>query len=140
MVASGRYSDATPLGIDTLGTATAQFLDGTWREFCTVLNHAPALLDQCRPTASPWPEDSEALPQLADALTDAQTVGEDLACGTPLTRPERNARTWPAIETWLTHSESFLRQARAAAPHPRPALTVSAPPRALPPGRPAPRR
>ncbi|KPC62657.1 hypothetical protein [Streptomyces chattanoogensis] len=140
MVASGRYSDATPLGIDALGAATEQFLDSAWREFRTVLDHAPALLDRCRPTATPWPGDTDALAQLADALRDAETVREEMACGTPLTRPERNTRTWPAIDIWLTHGESFLRQARAAAPQQRPAFAVLAPPPALPPGRPSPRR
>ncbi|MBT2509205.1 hypothetical protein J7I98_25640 [Streptomyces sp. ISL-98] len=140
MVASGRYSDASPLGIDALGAATEQFLDSIWREFRTVLDHAPALLDRCRPAATPWPEDTGALARLAGALGDAETVREGLACGTPLSRPERNTRTWPAVETWLAHGEPFLRQARAATPHQRPALGVSAPPRALPPGRPAPRR
>lgn len=140
MVASGRDSDATPLSFDALGTATAQFLDTTWHEFLTVTDHAPALLDRCRPAATPWPEDAEALAQLADTLSNAETVREDLALGTPLTPTERNARTWPAIETWLTCGEAFLRQARAASPRPRPVLTASAPPLALPPARPAPRR
>ncbi|MFH8751914.1 hypothetical protein ACH4GK_33640 [Streptomyces rimosus] len=140
MVASGRYSDATPLSFDALGTATAQFLGTAWGEFLTVADHAPALLARCRPTVTPWPEDAEALAQLASALTDAEAVREDLACGTPLAPAERNARTWPAVETWLTYGESFLRQARAAIPPPRPALTASAPPRALPTAWPAPRR
>ncbi|MCC2275568.1 hypothetical protein LKL35_09055 [Streptomyces sp. ET3-23] len=140
MAASNRYSDATPLGIDALGAATAQFLDSAWRDFLTVVDHAPALLDRCRPTATPWPGDTEALAQLADALGDAEAVREELAFGSPLARQERTARTWPAITTWLTHSEPFLRQARAATPHPRSALAVAAPPRALPPGRPAPHR
>ncbi|MGJ5751609.1 hypothetical protein FB563_4046 [Streptomyces puniciscabiei] len=140
MVASGRYSDATPLDIDALGATTAQFLDSAWRDFLTVVDHAPALLDRCRPTATPWPEDTEALTQLADALGKAEAVREELAFGSPLARPERNLRTWPAITTWLTHSEPFLRQARAATPHARSALAVSAPARALPPGWPAPHR
>ncbi|MFE0087667.1 hypothetical protein [Streptomyces sp. NPDC058991] len=140
MVASGRYSDATPLAIDALGAATEQFFDDAWREFQTILDHVPALLDRCRPTATPWPQDTDALAQLAAALGDAENVREELIGGTPLSLPERNTRTWPAIEAWLTHGEPFLRQARAAAPHQRPALVVSAPPRALPPGRPAPRR
>ncbi len=105
-----------------------------------MVDHTPALLDRCRPTATPWHEDTEAVAQLADALEEAEAVREELAFGTPLARPERNLRTWPAITTWLTHSELFLRQARAATPHPRSALAVSAPPRTLPPGRPAPRR
>ncbi|OKI09413.1 hypothetical protein A6A06_01520 [Streptomyces sp. CB02923] len=140
MVASGRYSDATPLSFDALGTATAQFLDTTWREFLTVVDHAPAVLARCLPTATPWPEDAETLAQLTHALTDAEPVHEDLARGTSLTSAERNARMWPAVETWLACGESFLRQARAATPHPRPVLTATATPRALPSARPAPRR
>ncbi|MEV5506568.1 hypothetical protein [Streptomyces orinoci] len=125
MVASTRYSDATPLDIDALGDATAQFLDSAWRDFLTVLDHAPALLDRCHPTATPWPQDTQALTQLAGALSDAEAVREELAFGTPLARTERNLRTWPAITTWLTHSEPFLRQAQAATPRPpaRPART-----------------
>ncbi|MFE3645897.1 hypothetical protein ACFXOM_33820 [Streptomyces sp. NPDC059169] len=140
MVASGRYSDATPLAIDALGAATDQFLDDAWREFLTVLVHAPALLDRRGPTDTHRPEDTDALARLAGALGDAETVREELIAGTPLSRPERNTRTWSAIEAWITHGEPFLRQARAAVPHQRPALAVSAPPRPLPPGRPAPCR
>ncbi|MFF8447698.1 hypothetical protein ACF06Q_08355 [Streptomyces leeuwenhoekii] len=140
MVASGRHSATGPLAFDALGAATVQFLDSVWGEFQTVLDHAPALLDRCRPATSPWPEDADSLARLADALSDAETVREDLGCGTVLTRLERNSRTWPAVETWLTHSEPFLRQARAAMPPQHPAPAVSTPLRALPPGRSVPRR
>ncbi|MEU6964270.1 hypothetical protein [Streptomyces chrestomyceticus] len=140
MVASGRDSDATPLSFDALGTATAQFLDTTWREFLTVTNHAPALMDRCRPTATLWSGDAEALAQLTVALTNAETVRENLARGARLTPAERNALTWPAVETWLTYGEVFLRQARAASPQPRPAIAATAPPRVLPSARPAPHR
>ncbi|MCC2276222.1 hypothetical protein LKL35_12465 [Streptomyces sp. ET3-23] len=104
------------------------------------MDHAPTVLERCRPAATPWPEDTDALARLADALGDAEVVREELACGAPLTRRERTERTWPAIATWLTHAEPFARQARAATPRPRAALDVAAPPRALPPSRPAPRR
>ncbi|MEU7205606.1 hypothetical protein [Streptomyces sp. NPDC045470] len=140
MVASGRDSDATPLTFDALGTATAQFLDTTWREFLTVTDHAPALMDRCRPTATLWSGDAEALAQLTVALTNAETVRENLARGARLTPAERNALTWPAVETWLTYGEVFLRQARAASPQPRPAIAATAPPRVLPSARPAPHR
>jgi hypothetical protein len=140
MVASGRYSDATPLDIDGLGVATEEFLDHAWRGFLTVLDHAPVLLDRCRPADTPWPEDAEALDRLADAIIGAEGVREELIAGAPLTRQERNTRMWPAIETWLTNSGAFLRQAHSSAPHQRPALAVSAPPRALAPARPTPRR
>jgi hypothetical protein len=113
-VASGRYSDATPLAIDTLGTATEEFLNNAWREFHTVLDHAPALLDRCRPTATPWPEDTDPLAQLADALGDAQTVREELTCGTPLTRPERATRGHgrPSKSGSTTANRSFARPER----------------------------
>ncbi|MGW7008981.1 hypothetical protein ACWGCW_41065, partial [Streptomyces sp. NPDC054933] len=140
MVASGRYSDATPMDAAALSAATEHFLESSWQTFATVLDHAPALLDRCHPTATPWPEDTDALARLADALGDAETLREELACGTPISRPERAARTWPAIATWLAHGEQFARQARAATPQPRSAPAVAAPSRALPPGRPAPRR
>ncbi|MFC8857731.1 hypothetical protein ACUJ8K_12135 [Streptomyces sp. ESS7.8] len=50
---------------------------------------------------------------------------------------ERRARAWPAIETWLTDGDAFLRQARVGAPHRRPALPVAAPSRPLAAARPA---
>ncbi|MFI0711330.1 hypothetical protein ACH4SK_11850 [Streptomyces inhibens] len=140
MVASGRYSDATPLGFDVLGTSTEEFLDNSWRDFLTVLDHAPALLDRCRPATTPWPEDATALARLAGALADAEAVHEELAAGVPFTRGERNTRTWPPIETWLIHGEVFLRQARTCAPRVRNGLTAPALPRALPSAAPAPRR
>ncbi|MFE5162958.1 hypothetical protein ACFRNT_31525 [Streptomyces sp. NPDC056697] len=140
MVASGPYGDTTPLGIDALGTASARLLDNAWGDFLTVMDHAPALLKRCRPAATQWPGDTDALAQLAAAMSDAETVREELARGTLLTRTERITRTWPAIETWLAHGERFLRQARAANPRERSAPARSVTPRTLPPGRPAPRR
>ncbi|MFD9817484.1 hypothetical protein [Streptomyces violascens] len=130
MVASGRYSDATPLSTDALGAAAEEFLDHSWRDFLTVVDHAPALLDRCRPASSPWPQDADTLSRLAGALSEAAAVREELAHG-GLPRQERNARAWPAIETWLTEGETFLRQVRVSAPHRRPALAVPAPPRPL---------
>ncbi|GHH29531.1 hypothetical protein [Streptomyces rubradiris] len=109
------------------------FLDRAWREFLTVVDHAPVLLDRCRPAASAWPQDAEALDQLAAALLAAEQVRDDLTRGVPLSRADHHQRTWPVIATWLTHSDSFLRQARAAAPSPPPAPALPAPPpRALP--------
>ncbi|GGL34451.1 hypothetical protein GCM10010095_19670 [Streptomyces anthocyanicus] len=49
--------------------------------------------------------------------------------GSPVPAQERRARAWPAIETWLTDGDAFLRQARLSAPHRRPALPVTAPAR-----------
>ncbi|MER0445786.1 hypothetical protein ABR738_14650 [Streptomyces sp. Edi4] len=139
MVASGRYSDASPLNVNALGAATEEFLDQSWRSFVTVVDRAPALLNRCRPASSPWPQDAAALTRLATALTDAEGLRKELLCGGPLRPQERNARAWPAIETWLADGEAFLRQARVSAPHRRPALAVSAP-LALPVARRAQRR
>ncbi|MFF5537836.1 hypothetical protein ACFY71_36145 [Streptomyces cinerochromogenes] len=115
-------------------TAADEFLDNAWWEFLTVLDQAPALLDQCRPATSAWPQDAEVLDQLAVALLTAQQVREDLNSGVPLSRTEHHAQTWPAIETWLAHGHQFLRQARAACPRPRPTAVLPQPPRRLPPG------
>ncbi|MGQ4376485.1 hypothetical protein ACN6K9_006848 [Streptomyces sp. SAS_267] len=127
VVASARYSDATPLTAAGLGAATEEFLDHSWRSFLTVINHAPTLMDRCRPASSPWPDDAEALSRLTGAVTDAESLLDDVVHGSPLPSQERNSRAWPAIETWLTDGEIFLRQARVSAPHRRPVLPVSAP-------------
>ncbi|MFC8708877.1 MULTISPECIES: hypothetical protein [unclassified Streptomyces] len=122
--------DASPLDLVELGQATVALLAGAWREFLTVLDHAPELLDQCRPAASAWPEDATALGLLADALVEAQQVRQAGA-----DRAEHHARVWPAIETWRVHTTPFLRQARAASPRPRSSRIAGHPaPRPLPPG------
>ncbi|MEV7277609.1 hypothetical protein [Streptomyces sp. NPDC093111] len=136
MVISGRYSDASPLGADALDDAIETFLDKAWPEFLSVMQHAPALLDKCRPAATAQPDDMHALARLADSLAHAETLDG----GTRLNPRERRSRTWTAISTWLTYREPFLRQVRTAASHRPSAPAVSAPSRALPPGRPAPRR
>ncbi|MER5211050.1 hypothetical protein ABT063_10805 [Streptomyces sp. NPDC002838] len=137
MVASGRHSDATPLSAAALGAATEEFLDHSWRRFLTVVDHAPTLIDRCRPASSPWPDDAATLSRLADAVIDAETLLDDVVQGSPLAPQERRARAWPAIETWLTDGEIFLRQARVSAPHRRPALPVAAAVRPLAAARPA---
>lgn len=76
------------------------------------------------------------LSRLADAVTDSGTLLDEVVHGGPVPSQERNARAWPAIETWLTDGEIFLRQARVSAPHRRPALPVSAPARPLTAARP----
>lgn len=129
--ASGRYSDATPLSAAALGAASEVFLDHAWRRFLTVVDHAPALLDRCRPANSPWPDDVAALARLADA----EALVDEIVPGRLVPEQERRARAWPAIETWLTDGEIFLRQARVSAPHRRPALPVTAPARPLTSGR-----
>ncbi|MGV9401673.1 hypothetical protein [Streptomyces sp. NPDC003667] len=137
MVASGRDSDATPLGAAALGSATEEFLDHAWRHFLVVVDHAPTLIDRCRPDNSPWPDDATALSRLADAVADAETLLDEVVHGGFVPPQERRARAWPAIETWLTNGERFLRQARVSAPHRRPALPVAAPASPLTAGRPA---
>ncbi|MFC5218909.1 hypothetical protein [Streptomyces coerulescens] len=137
MVASSRHSDATPLSAAALGTATEEFLDHAWRRFLTVVDHAPTLIDRCRPASSLWPDDAATLSRLADAMTDAESLLDEVLHSGPVPSQERNARAWPAIETWLTDQEIFLRQARVSAPHRRPALPVAAPVRPLTAARPA---
>ncbi|WP_447035847.1 hypothetical protein [Streptomyces sp. DSM 118878] len=135
MNASGRYSDAAPLSVAALGAASEVFLDHAWRRFLTVVDHAPALLERCRPASSPWPGDAAALSRLADAVSDAEALVDEILPGRLVPEQERRARAWPAIETWLTDGEIFLRQARVSAPHRRPALPVTAPARPLTAGR-----
>ncbi|MFE9407425.1 hypothetical protein ACFYN0_01275 [Streptomyces sp. NPDC006704] len=137
MNVSGRSSDAAPLSTAAHGSATELFLDHAWRRFLTVVDHAPALLDRCRPASSPWPDDAAPLSRLAAAVTDAETLIDEMVHGSSVPPQERRARAWPAIETWLTDGEIFLRQAAVSAPHRRPALPVAAPARALTAGRPA---
>ncbi|MFG3362703.1 hypothetical protein [Streptomyces griseofuscus] len=123
---SGRYSDATPLSAAALGASTELFLD-----------HAPELLERCRPASSPWSGDAAALSRLADAVIDVEGLVDEIVHGGFAAEQERRARAWPAIETWLTDDEAFLRQARISAPHRRPALLVAAPARPLTAARPA---
>ncbi|ALO97737.1 hypothetical protein SHL15_6705 [Streptomyces hygroscopicus subsp. limoneus] len=115
-------------------TAAAEFLDNASREFLTVLDQAPPLLDQCCPATSAWPQDAEVLAQLAAALLTAQQVRGNLNNGLPLACSKHHAQTWSAIETWLAHGHQFLRQARAAFPRPRPTAVLPQLPRRLPPG------
>ncbi|MET8721425.1 hypothetical protein [Streptomyces misionensis] len=140
MNASGRYSDATPLSAAALGASTELFLDHAWHRFLTVVDHAPALLERCRPASSPWPDDAAALARLADAVIDAEGLLDEIVHGDFGPDQQRRARAWPAIETWLTDREAFLRQARLSAPHRRPALPVAAPARPLTAARPTHRR
>jgi hypothetical protein len=90
--ATGENRDATLLAVDAVGAYTADFLASAWRQFLTVLDRAPVLLDRCRPT-TPWPKDAQALVHLATALLDAGTARKNQASGSPLTRTEHNART-----------------------------------------------
>ncbi|MFE0680548.1 hypothetical protein ACFW17_07060 [Streptomyces sp. NPDC058961] len=126
--ASGRFSDATPLSAAAFGTSTQMFLDHAWHRFLVVIDHAPTLLDRCRPDRSPWPDDAAALSRLADAVADAKALVDEIRGG-QVSKAERRNRSWLAIKTWLTDGEVFLRQARVSAPHRRPSLPVTAPPR-----------
>ncbi|MFE9905046.1 hypothetical protein [Streptomyces achromogenes] len=127
-----------PADLGSSAPAAGAFLDRAWREFLTVVHHAPVLLDRCRPQASPWPQDAEALGRLAAALLTAQEICDNLNTGAVLSDDEHHQRSWPLIATWLTHSNSFLRQARAAAPSPPPAPALPPPPpHALPVDEPA---
>lgn len=89
MAASARDSDATPFSANALGAATEEFLDHAWRSFLTVVDHAPTLLDRCRPPSSPWPQDAAALSRLADAVADAEVLLEEAS--TPGLSHPRNA-------------------------------------------------
>ncbi|MGW4982511.1 hypothetical protein [Streptomyces mirabilis] len=70
-------------------------------------------------------------------MIDAETLIDEIVHGGSVSSQERNARAWPAIETWLTDGEIFLRQAHVSAPHRRPVLPVTASTRSLTTGRPA---
>ncbi|MBT2409359.1 hypothetical protein J7I94_02075 [Streptomyces sp. ISL-12] len=131
--------DASPADVAVFGEATSAFLDTAWREFHAVMHHAPALLDRCRPASTAWPQDARPLDLLARALLDTENTREDVDAGA-LSPAEHPVRIWRAIETWLTHRETFQRQARAAAPRPPTAPALPAPPPALPPGPHTPRR
>ncbi|MEW1599417.1 hypothetical protein [Streptomyces sp. NPDC093808] len=126
MNASGRYSDATPLSAAALGATTEWLLDHAWRRFLTVVDHAPTLLDRCQPTNSPWPDDAAALSRLAAAVIYSEALVDEIVHGGAVPEQERRARAWPAIETWLTDDEAFLRQARVSAPHRCPVRPVTA--------------
>ncbi|MDV6288099.1 hypothetical protein R2F25_09645 [Streptomyces sp. UP1A-1] len=95
MNASGSYSDATPLGAAALGASTELFLDHAWRRFLTVVDHAPTLLDRCQPATSPWPDDASALSRLADAVSDAEALLDEIVHGDAVPEQERRARAWP---------------------------------------------
>ncbi|MFH9612836.1 hypothetical protein ACH4MM_03545 [Streptomyces pratensis] len=92
VVAANRHSGTTPPSVNALGVAAEEFFDRSWRSFLTVVDHAPPLLDQCRPASSPWPQDASALSRLADAVDDAEALREELVCSGPLPRQELNAR------------------------------------------------
>ncbi|MBQ0855481.1 hypothetical protein J8N05_45775 [Streptomyces sp. BH-SS-21] len=107
------------------------FADHAWLSFRHVLEYAPPLLARCRPSATSWPEDSAALTRLRDALTtsqDAWTKWNDLrdelqsiaqtlpAHEWSRVRTELGIAVLPAMQTWLTDTQPFERQARAAEP------------------------
>ncbi|WP_446038066.1 hypothetical protein [Streptomyces sp. SID1121] len=112
-IAADPDSDATPFSAAALGAASEEFLDHSFRRFLAVVAHAPTLIDRCRPANSPWPGDAAALSRLANAVV----LFNDVVHTSHGPSREHRARAWPAIETWLTHGEIFLRQARVSAPH-----------------------
>ncbi|MEU8954965.1 hypothetical protein AB0C93_11740 [Streptomyces sp. NPDC048518] len=135
--ASGRYSDGVPLAdARMIPEMERTFADYAWLSFRDVLEYAPVLLSRCRPAATPWPHDAAALDRLRAALADSQgTRNEDKELrgtlfsvgGWKQARSHFGLATLPAIETWLTDSEAFERQARAAVPGGPVALSAPSP-------------
>ncbi|MFJ2739670.1 hypothetical protein ACIO3O_08375 [Streptomyces sp. NPDC087440] len=140
MAESERNSDATSLPAPLSDTEFTEFQDRAWRIFQDVIDHVDPLARSCRPASSPWPQDTVPLGRITYALAQLSGFRLELGDGQDLAREERIARTWPAIETWLTHTDAFLRQVHHSAPQLRLALPVTATPRALPVARPASRR
>ncbi|WP_328865136.1 hypothetical protein [Streptomyces sp. NBC_00304] len=62
------------------------FLDHSWRSFLTVVDHAPTLINRCRPAGSPWPDDAATLSLLADAVTGAETLLDEVVTAVPCRR------------------------------------------------------
>lgn len=100
------------------------------------------MLARCRPTASPWPQDTAALSRLRDALANSQDAWSQFnglraelysipatlsAREWSLVRSELGTAVLPAIETWLADSVAFERQARAAVPGGHVALSAPIP-------------
>ncbi|MFI1929317.1 hypothetical protein [Streptomyces sp. NPDC020330] len=140
---SGRYSDGVPLRDSRLIAGMERdFADRAWLSYRAVLEHAPLLLTRCRPAATAWPEDAAALNRLRDALGHSQDAWDkwnnlrDELYSIPATLP---AHEWsqvrgqlglavlPEIETWLSDSEVFERQVRAAVPGGPAALSAPTP-------------
>ncbi|MGW4249917.1 hypothetical protein [Streptomyces californicus] len=140
---SGRYSDGVPLRDSRLIAGMERdFADRAWLSYRAVLEQAPLLLTRCRPAASPWPEDAAALDRLREALVHSQDAWDkwnnlrDELYSIPATLP---AHEWsqvrgqlglavlPAIETWLSDSDVFERQVRAAVPGGPAALSAPTP-------------
>ncbi|MEV5979650.1 hypothetical protein [Streptomyces sp. NPDC052114] len=135
--ASRRYSDGVPLADSRMiAEMERTFGDYAWLSFRDVLQHAPVLLSRCRPARSPWPQDAVALERLRSALADSQETRNE---GTALSGVLFSVEGWkqarsrfglaalPAIETWLTDSTVFERQARAAVPGGPMALSAPSP-------------
>ncbi|MFJ5045474.1 hypothetical protein ACIQH7_10080 [Streptomyces anulatus] len=140
---SGRYSDGVPLRDSRLIAGMERdFADRAWLSYRAVLEHAPLLLTRCRPAATPWPEDAAALDRLREGLVHSQDAWDkwnnlrDELYSIPATLP---AHEWsqvrrqlglavlPAIETWLSDSDVFERQVRAAVPGGPAALSAPTP-------------
>ncbi|MFD4177225.1 hypothetical protein [Streptomyces anulatus] len=157
---SGRYSDCVPLRDSRLIAGMERdFADRAWISYRAVLEHAPLLLTRCRPAVTAWPEDAAALDRLREALVQSQDAWgkwnnlRDELYSIPATlsalewsqvRGRLGLAVLPAIETWLSDSEVFERQVRAAVPGGPAALSaptsrlLTARPAALPSQRSAP--
>ncbi|MET8683691.1 hypothetical protein ABZV77_05700 [Streptomyces sp. NPDC004732] len=139
---SGRYTAGVPLSSRLIDSMERAFADHAWISYRVVLEHAPELLARCQPATTPWPEDAAALIRLRAALADSEeawhesnTLSSDLHA-IPRTlhthewshvRAQLGLAALPAIETWLTDSDVFERQARAAAPDEQAALSAASP-------------
>ncbi|WP_327352844.1 hypothetical protein [Streptomyces sp. NBC_01304] len=139
---SGRYTDGVPLSSRLIDSMERAFADHAWISYRIVLEHAPVLLARCQPTTSPWPEDAAALTRLRAALTDSEAVWQESnTLSSDLHAIPRTLHTheWshvraqlgmdalPAIETWLTDSDVFERQARAVVPGEQATLSAPSP-------------
>ncbi|MGW5119064.1 hypothetical protein ACWEQ8_27010 [Streptomyces noursei] len=143
---SGRYSDATLLAPGSLPELERQFDDLARYKLRHYFMHAPALLDQCRPAQTSWPQDSAALERLRTALDQCAVVlgqrATVVTLGAAVTADAKaggSPQLRMVLNTLLADGDAFLRQARAATPPPP--RTNSGPEHdvpALPPARPAP--
>ncbi|MBB0231712.1 hypothetical protein, partial [Streptomyces calidiresistens] len=109
---TGTAPEHDDIGAPVPEERTARLPGRVWEEFRSVLRHAPPLLDRCRSSAPEGSPEDRVLARLVDALVDV----ESLDGGTSSKPPVPDAPLRSAVDTWLTHGETFLRRARAAAP------------------------
>ncbi len=138
IVDSGRFTDATPIGFAALGALNEEFLDLSWRCLRTVAAHAPALIESCRPAASPWPRDAQALARATQALVDFRALREEQAAsGQQISHTERNAQAWPVMEALIAEAPALRRQILVTSARSRPVAAGVLPPAAASSPRPA---